>query len=140
MAELKQLARRIFHDTLAAIDIPAAMQRKLWRDGTVLHCGDELVVELSGYSRVFAVAIGKAAHAMVEGVAPVGGGMGVRRWWRGSAALMREWHLVGLFAGRRRLRKWLMGCDILWAGIRFRMRRVCKRGARFWRNCGVATS
>jgi glycerate 2-kinase len=71
MAELKQLARQIFHETLAAIDIPAAMQRKLWRDGTVLHCGDELVVELSGYSRVCVVAIGKAAHAMVDGLAPV---------------------------------------------------------------------
>src|SRR3984957_12514519 len=76
MAELKQLARRIFHETLAAIDIPAAMQRKLWRDGTVLHCGDELVVELSGYSRVCVVAIGKAAHAMVDGLAPVVAGFG----------------------------------------------------------------
>jgi hypothetical protein len=52
MAELKKLARQIFHETLAAIDIPAAMRRKLWRDGTVLHCGDELVVELGGFSRV----------------------------------------------------------------------------------------
>jgi len=47
------------------------MQRKLWRDGTVLHCGDELVVELSGFSRVCVIAIGKAAHAMVDGLAPV---------------------------------------------------------------------
>src|SRR5579863_5053711 len=76
MAELKQLARQIFHETLAAIDIPAAMQRKLWRDGTVLHCGDELVVELSGFSRVRVIAIGKAAHAMVDGVAPVVAGFG----------------------------------------------------------------
>jgi glycerate 2-kinase len=76
MAELKQLARQIFHETLAAIDIPAAMQRKLWRDGTVLHCGDELVVELGGFSRVCVVAIGKAAHAMVDGLAPVVAGFG----------------------------------------------------------------
>src|ERR1700760_4202626 len=68
---MKQLARRIFHETLAAIDIPAAMQRKLWRDGTVLHCGDELVMELGGFSRVCVVAIGKGAHAMVEGLAAV---------------------------------------------------------------------
>ena len=67
MAELKQIARQIFHETLAAIDIPAAMQRKLWRDGTVLHCGDELVMDLGGFSRVCVVAIGKAAHAMVDG-------------------------------------------------------------------------
>lgn len=71
MAELKQLARQIFHETLAAIDIPAAMQRKLWRDGTVLHCGDELVVELGGFSRVCVIAIGKAAHAMVDGLVEV---------------------------------------------------------------------
>src|SRR5580704_17270176 len=76
MAELKQLARQIFHETLAAIDIPAAMQRKLWRDGTILHCGDELVMELGGYSRVCVVAIGKAAHAMVDGLAPVVAGFG----------------------------------------------------------------
>ncbi|HEY2823746.1 MAG TPA: DUF4147 domain-containing protein [Candidatus Acidoferrum sp.] len=76
MAELKQLARQIFHQTLTAIDIPAAMRRKLWRDGTVLHCGDELVVDLGGYSRVCVVAIGKAAHAMVEGLAPVVAGFG----------------------------------------------------------------
>ncbi|HUE42703.1 MAG TPA: DUF4147 domain-containing protein [Candidatus Sulfotelmatobacter sp.] len=76
MAELKQLARQIFHETLAAINIPAAMQRKLWRDGTVLHCGDELVVELGGFSRVCVVAIGKAAHAMVDGLAPVVAGFG----------------------------------------------------------------
>src|SRR5580704_19610130 len=76
MAELKQLARRIFHETLAAIDIPAAMRRKLWRDGTVLHCGDELVVELGGFSRVCVIAIGKAAHAMVDGLAPVVAGFG----------------------------------------------------------------
>ena len=36
MADLKQLARRIFHETLAAIDIPETMQRKLRREGTVL--------------------------------------------------------------------------------------------------------
>ena len=36
MAQLKQLARKIFHETLAAIDIPATMQRKLVRKGAVL--------------------------------------------------------------------------------------------------------
>jgi len=76
MAELKQLARQIFHETLAAIDIPVAMQRKLWRDGTVLHCGDELVVELGGFSRVCVVGIGKAAHAMVDGLVRVVAGFG----------------------------------------------------------------
>jgi glycerate 2-kinase len=68
MADLKQLARRIFDETLAAIDIPATMQRKLWCEGSRLHCGPA-VVDLSSFDRVHAVAIGKAAHAMVEGLA-----------------------------------------------------------------------
>jgi len=71
MADLKQLARQIFLETLAAIDIPAAMQRKLWRDGSVLHCGDEIVVDLRAFERVCVIAIGKAAHAMAEGLLPV---------------------------------------------------------------------
>ena len=71
MADLKELARRIFHETLAAIDISAAMQRKLWRDGSVLHCGDEIVMDLRAFERVCVIAIGKAAHAMVEGLLPV---------------------------------------------------------------------
>jgi glycerate 2-kinase len=71
MADLKQLARQIFLETLAAIDIPAAMQRKLWRDGAVLHCGDEVVVDLRAFDRAYVIAIGKAAHAMVEGLVPV---------------------------------------------------------------------
>ena len=71
MADSKQLARQIFLETLAAIDIPAAMQRKLWREGGVLHCGDEIVVDLRAFERVCLIAIGKAAHAMVEGLVPV---------------------------------------------------------------------
>jgi glycerate 2-kinase len=71
MADLKQLARQVFLETLAAIDIPAAMQRKLWRDGAVLHCGDEIVVDLRAFERVCVIVIGKAAHAMVEGLVPV---------------------------------------------------------------------
>jgi glycerate 2-kinase len=70
MADLKQLARRIFHETLAAIDIPAAMQRKLRRDGTRLHC-DGVVFDLRNFEKLRVVAIGKAAHAMVEGLAAV---------------------------------------------------------------------
>jgi glycerate 2-kinase len=70
MPELKQIARQIFHETLAAIDIPTAMQRKLRRRGSRLHCGDS-VFELSGFEKIFVVAIGKAAHAMVDGLALV---------------------------------------------------------------------
>jgi glycerate 2-kinase len=68
MAELKQLARRIFQETISAIDIPEAMQRKLRRDGMVLRIGDA-AVDLRPFERVCVIAIGKAAHAMVEGLA-----------------------------------------------------------------------
>jgi glycerate 2-kinase len=70
MADLKQLARRIFHETLAAIDIPAAMQRKLRREGSLLHCSGT-VIDLRAFDRVRVIAIGKAAHAMVQGLASV---------------------------------------------------------------------
>jgi glycerate 2-kinase len=70
MADLKQLARRIFHETLAAIDIPATMQRKLWRVGTQLHC-DGAIFDLRNFKKLRVVAIGKAAHAMVDGLALV---------------------------------------------------------------------
>ena len=67
MADLKQLARRIFHETLAAIDIPLAMQRKLVREGSLLRC-DPAAIDLSHFTRVRVVAIGKAAHAMLDGL------------------------------------------------------------------------
>src|SRR6202035_3447633 len=71
MADLKQLARQIFLETLAAIDIAAAMRRKLWRDGSLLHCGDDMVMDLRAFDRLCVIAIGKAAHAMVEGLVPI---------------------------------------------------------------------
>src|SRR5712664_422035 len=70
MPHLKQLARQIFHETLAAIDIPATMQRKLRRKGTLLMCG-EARIDLRDFEKLRVVAIGKAAHAMVEGLALV---------------------------------------------------------------------
>ncbi|MGB7230517.1 MAG: DUF4147 domain-containing protein, partial [Candidatus Acidiferrum sp.] len=66
MADLKKLALQIFHQTLAAIDIPEAMQRKLRRDGSVL-CLEDDRVDLRKFDCVRVVAIGKASHAMVEG-------------------------------------------------------------------------
>lgn len=70
MAELKQLARQIFHETLAAIDIPATMQRKLRRERTRLTY-NETEIDLRNFDKLRVVAIGKAAHAMVEGLALV---------------------------------------------------------------------
>jgi hydroxypyruvate reductase len=73
MAELKQLARRIFQETISAIDIPEAMQRKLRREGRVLRLNDT-AVDLRAFAKVRVIAIGKAAHAMVEGFGGLLGG------------------------------------------------------------------
>jgi glycerate 2-kinase len=70
MAELKQLARRIFHETLAAIDIPATMERKLQRKGARLTCGGQ-AFDLRDFEKLRVVAIGKAAHSMVDGLSLV---------------------------------------------------------------------
>jgi len=70
MKDLKQIARQIFHETLAAIDIPATMQRKLERHGTRVVC-DGKTVDLSDFEKLRVVVIGKAAHAMVEGLVTV---------------------------------------------------------------------
>src|ERR1700761_2518412 len=67
MTDLKQLARRIFRDALAAIDIPRAMRRKLDCRGSLVRCGDA-VVDLRKFEKIRIVAIGKAAHTMLDGL------------------------------------------------------------------------
>ncbi len=73
MAELKQLARRIFQETISAIDIPEAMQRKLQLAETVLRLED-VEVDLRAFTRMRVIAFGKAAHGMVEGIESLLGG------------------------------------------------------------------
>lgn len=70
MADLKQIARQIFHETLAAIDIAAVMQRKVEREGSLLRC-EEVRVDLRAFASVRVIAFGKASHAMVDGLASV---------------------------------------------------------------------
>jgi len=69
MPPTKQLAREIFLKTLASIDIRAVMARKLAitsdRSQLILPSAN---VDLSPVSRILIVAIGKAAHAMVDGL------------------------------------------------------------------------
>jgi hydroxypyruvate reductase len=67
MADLKQLACRIFHETLAGIDIAATMARKLERSGSRIRCGDT-TVDLAEFRDIRVVAFGKAAHTMVDGL------------------------------------------------------------------------
>jgi hydroxypyruvate reductase len=68
MAQLKQLALQIFQETISAIDIPEAMERKLQLSGTNL-CLEDAEVDLRAFTNVRVITIGKAAHAMVEGLA-----------------------------------------------------------------------
>ena len=70
MADLKAIALRIFRETLAAIDIPATLQRKLARTGSRIHCG-EVAVDLAQFDRICAVAFGKASFAMADGLLEV---------------------------------------------------------------------
>lgn len=70
MAELKKLARRIFQETLGAIDIPTTMQRKLRRKGTILDCNGKSF-NLRDFEKLRVVAMGKAAHTMVDGLSLV---------------------------------------------------------------------
>ncbi|MGB8495779.1 MAG: DUF4147 domain-containing protein [Candidatus Acidiferrum sp.] len=67
MATGKEIARRIFLQTLASIDIPRVMERKLLREGSRLILPDA-AIDLAHIAKVYVVAIGKAAHAMATGL------------------------------------------------------------------------
>ena len=67
MTHGKQLAREIFRDTLAALDIPRVMEQKLTLTGSILTL-DDAAIDLSVFSSIFVVAIGKASHAMAAGL------------------------------------------------------------------------
>lgn len=67
---MKDLARRIFLETLAAIDIPAAIERKLARRGTRIETARGSV-DLAKFRHIIAIAFGKAALAMAEGLSAV---------------------------------------------------------------------
>jgi glycerate 2-kinase len=68
MADLKQAALRIFRETLAAIDIPSVMRRKLGRAGSRIFVNGA-PFDLAAFERICAVAIGKASVAMARGLA-----------------------------------------------------------------------
>ena len=66
MPDPKQIARRIFHETLASIDIPLALDRHISRAGQRI-CVDDWSCDLAEISGVKVVALGKAAHSMLSG-------------------------------------------------------------------------
>ena len=63
---MKDVAQRIFRETLAAIDIPAALERKLSRAGPHIRAG-EASLDLRSFERILGIAFGKAAFAMADG-------------------------------------------------------------------------
>jgi len=63
----KQVAREIFAGTLAALDTPRVMERKLALEGDSFVF-DGGAVRLSKDMPLFVVAIGKASHAMAKGL------------------------------------------------------------------------
>jgi glycerate 2-kinase len=67
MPDLKQLARHIFAETVAAIDIPRTMQRQITCDASLLRCGEQCF-DLRQFKQIKVIAIGKAAHSMLDGL------------------------------------------------------------------------
>ena len=70
MANLKLSALKIFRETLASIDIPTAMHRKLDRAGSRITVNGARF-DLAAFERIRAVAIGKASLAMARGLAEI---------------------------------------------------------------------
>jgi len=62
---VKQIALRVFHETLTRIDIRSTLARKLESDGKSIYA-DNHVVNLADFSEFVAIAIGKAAFPMAE--------------------------------------------------------------------------
>jgi glycerate 2-kinase len=67
MLDLKQAALQMFRETLAAIDIPTTMRRKLAREGSHI-CLAGRTFDLAPFERICAIAIGKASVAMASGL------------------------------------------------------------------------
>ena len=67
---MKETAQRIFRNTLAAIDIPETLARKMDRRGSRIRA-EKAIVDLRDYREIVAVAFGKAAFAMAEGLARI---------------------------------------------------------------------
>jgi glycerate 2-kinase len=62
---VKQTAQRIFRKTLAAIDIPATLARKLDRNGSCIRAAGR-TVDLREFREIVAISYGKASFAMAE--------------------------------------------------------------------------
>jgi len=64
---MKKFAQTVYRKTLAGIDIEAALDRKLDRDGPRIRAGDA-TLDLRGFRTILAIAFGKASDAMARGL------------------------------------------------------------------------
>jgi glycerate 2-kinase len=64
---MKRLAQNAFHKALAGIDIAAALERKLDRNGPTIRAGNASI-DLRGFETILAIAYGKASLAMARGL------------------------------------------------------------------------
>jgi len=62
---MHELARQIFNETLAEISIPRVFNRKVEYSRGILRVEQDLY-DLNSFERVLVIAIGKAAHTMLE--------------------------------------------------------------------------
>ena len=62
---MKQIAERVFRQTLAAINIRAAFETKIIRDGSCIRAGG-VTADLRDFREIVAIAFGKAAYPMAE--------------------------------------------------------------------------
>lgn len=67
---MKEIAERIFRNTLAAIDIPEFLARKMDRRGSHIRA-HKSQIDLREYREIVAIAFGKAALGMAQGLAAI---------------------------------------------------------------------
>jgi glycerate-2-kinase len=67
---VKKTAEHVFRHTLAAIDIPSALARRLDRRGSLISAGGA-DVDLREFREIVAIAFGKAANTMALGLTEV---------------------------------------------------------------------
>ena len=64
---MKKIAERIFRHTLATIDVPGAIEKKLGRSGSRILPGEH-AIDLLEFHSIVAIAFGKASLAMADGL------------------------------------------------------------------------